>query len=437
MLLKLAAPNVVAAILMTTATFFDAWFVGRLGTEALASLALVFPFQTLIIMMAGGAIGGGVTSSISRALGAGNRDFAELVAWHAVLIAVGMAAFFAFALGFFARPVFAAMGGEGAVLDGAVAYARVGFGGGLALWLAWVMAAVIRGTGDTATPARAVLVTSVAQICLSGALTLGLGPFPALGVSGPATALILCNGLCGIYLIRHLLADRAAISLRAKPVSTVAFFDVMQVGGLGLINSTSIAASVVVVTGFVGTFGTEALAGYGLGSRLELMLVPLTFGVGGALTVAVGTNFGAGQFIRARQIALVGASAVFAVIGALGVTVALAPGLWLSLFTADPDAYRVGETYLKIVGPVYALFGFGQALYFASQGTGKLALPVLVGVLRLVVVACIGTAVIVWNGPLNALFFGVAIGFGIVGLGLGLCMKSRGWRPDHAGLTRL
>ena len=432
MLLRLAAPNVVATILTTATTFFDAWFVGRLGTEALASLALVFPFQTLVIMMAGGAIGGGVTSAISRVLGANAAERANAIAWHALLISLALAAVLALLFGAFAEPIFAAMGGDGAALAGAVLYARIAFGGGLALWLTWVVAAIIRGTGDTATPARAILVTCIAQIILSGGLTLGWGPLPALGIAGPATALIACNAVCAIYLLRHLLCGRAAVTLRAARVAWAPFADIMRVGGLGLINSASIAATVVIVTGFVGQFGTEALAGYGLGGRLELMLVPLTFGVGGALTVAVGTNFGAGQYARARTIALVGAGVVFLVISALGVIVALAPGLWLNLFTADPAALAFGETYLMIVAPAYALFGFGQALYFASQGTGRPALPVLVGILRLTFVSAVGATVVAFGGPHEMIFAAVAGGMFVIGVGMLLCLRSRAWQPEQA-----
>ena len=136
----------------------------------------------------------------------------------------------------------------------------------------------------------------------------------------------------------------------------------MKVGGLGLLNSLCIAMTVVVVTGFVGRYGTTALAGYGLGARLELMLVPMAFGIGGALTVTVGVNVGAGQFARARRFAWVGAGVTMIGTGAIGLVAALMPHIWLDMFTADPDAYAFGVKYLVIAGPFYGVFGAGQAL---------------------------------------------------------------------------
>jgi Na+-driven multidrug efflux pump len=199
------------------------------------------------------------------------------------------------------------------------------------------------------------------------------------------------------------------------------------------VNSSTIAVTVIIVTGFVARYGTEALAGYGLGSRLELMLVPIAFGVGGALTAAVGVNFGSGQFARARKIAWTGAGAVFAFTGAIGVLVAFMPGLWLNLFTEDAAAYTVGAMYLVIAAPLYGLFGGGMALYFASQGTGRVALPVLVGVVRLVVVSTFGALTVYFSWQINTFFVGVAVGLAVVGIGLALCMRSAPWCPDRVG----
>lgn len=428
---RLATPNVLAVAMTTAVTFADAWFVGRLGTAALASLALVFPFQTLMQMMAGGAIGGGTTSAVARAFGAGAIDRAESIAWHAVLIALALSGVFMIGLGQFARPIFALLGGEGAALDGAVAYARIAFGGAAATWLVFVISAIHRGTGDTATPARAIVTASAAQIVLSGALTLGWFGIPAMGVPGAAAAWVICQGSAAVYLAVYLLRNRGRVRLRPHALAWAPFRDIMNVGGLGLINSTCMAMNVVVVTGFVGRYGTEALAGYGLGARLELMLVPIAFGVGAALTAAVGVNVGGRQYARARRIAWVGAGVTMVLTGALGLCAAVMPHLWLDMFTADPDAYAFGVHYLAIAAPFYALFGGGQALYFASQGTGRMILPVIVTVIRFLAVAIIGSLAISFAWDITGIFIAVAIGLTIMGVGQALCLLGPGWREEQ------
>lgn len=428
MLWRLATPNVVAVALMTAVTFADAWYAGQLGTAALASLALAFPFLTLMQMMAGGAIGGGTTSAVARALGAGAIDRAESTAWHALLIALALSGVYMIVLGLFARPIFELLGGEGAALAGAVAYARVVFGGAAATWLVFVISAIHRGTGDTATPARAIATASVVQIFLSGALTLGWFGFQGLGVVGAATAWVVCQGSAAAYLAVHLFRGKGRLRLRPQALRWAPVRDIMTVGGLGLINSICMAMTVVVVTGFVGRYGTAALAGYGLGARLELMLVPIVFGVGAALTAAVGVNVGARQYARARRIAWAGAGVTLALTGLLGVCVALMPDLWLDLFiTADPDAYAFGVRYLAIAAPFYGLFGAGQALYFASQGTGRMVWPVVVTIIRFLTVATIGALAVSLAWDIAGLFIAVAVGLTIMGAGQALCVLSPGW----------
>ena len=230
---------------MTAVTFSDAWFVERLGTAALASLALACPFLTLMQMMAGG---------------------------------VTMSGLYMIVLGLIARPIFQLLDGEDAALSGAASFARVAFGGVAATWSIWVISAIYRGTGDTATPARAI-----------GA-ALGWFGLPALGVVGTAAALVICQGLAADYLVVLLVRGEGRIRLRQHAPRWAPVLDIMRVGGPGLINSICMAMTVVIITSLVGRYGTEALAGYGLGTRLELMLAPIAFGVGAALTAAVGAN---------------------------------------------------------------------------------------------------------------------------------------------------
>ena len=431
MLWKLGAPNVSAVVILTSVTVADAWFVGQLGTIPLASLAIVFPFQTMMQMMAGGAIGGGITSAVARALGRDRIDHAESVAWHAVLIGLAMSAVYIAGLAFAPEPIFAKLGGRGEVLEGAVRYAQIAFGGATTTWFLYVFAAILRGTGDTSTPARAIILASLLQIPLSGALTLGIGSIAGVGVIGPAIAIVICQGMAALYMLLHLLRGGASIGLRVHRIRWLPFADIMRVGGLGLINSLTIPATVLAVTGIIGQYGTAALAGYGLGSRLELMLVPIVFGIGGVLTAAVGANIGAGQHVRARQIAWSGACIAALVTGAIGITVTLMPGLWLGWFTADPKAFAFGALYLGLAAPFYGFFGGGQTLYFASQGTGRMLLPVLVGVLRFAIVAGIGWMAVAMSWDISVVFIAVSAGLVTIGVGLGLCLLTSAWRPSQ------
>ena len=433
MLARLAVPNVAAGAATTAVTFADVYFVGQIGTTALASLAIVFPFQTLMGMMSNGAIGGGVASSIVRALGGNSILKAENSAWHAIVIGIFMSLLYMIVLGVFSRPIFSLIIGPGDVLEGAVDYAQIVFNGAAIVWLAFMLSAILRGTGEMAIAANAIILASIFHIALSGALTLGWGPFPVLGITGPATAMIVSHGLVAIYLLTQVLGGKARINLRPHKFSWISVKDIMKVGGLGLINSTGLILTVIAVTAFVGRFGAEALAGYGLGSRLELTLVPLAFGVGAALTTAVGGNFGAGQFARARHIAWTGAGITFVATSIIGISIALFPGIWLDHFTADPEVYAIGVSYLVIAAPVYGIFGGGQTLYFASQGTGHMILPVIITYTRFLVVAGFGLAGAILDWNLTTIFIGVSLGLSIVGIGQVLnVLRGSAWNYDRS-----
>lgn len=425
---KLSAPNIVSNLLITLVTIFDAYFVAQLGTTALASLALVFPFQMLMQMFGNGAMGGGIASALSRALGRRDQARANAVAWHALLIGLVMSAVFVVVFVLFAQAIFTLLGGTDQALDGAVHYAYIAFGGATASWLFFTMFAICRGAGDMRAPAIALMISTVAQVTLSACLTLGLGLFPKLGVLGPAVALVACQGAAGLGLLIYVLRGHLAVRMKPSWPAWPPMADILRVGGLSMLNSITIVLAVVVVTGLIGRYGFQALGGYGLGSRLELMLVPIAFGIGGALTTAVGINIGAAQHDRARTIARTGGLIALGVFTPMGIALAIWPGLWLSWFTADPEPYQAGARYLHIVAPFYGVFVAGQVLYFASQGTGRMFLPVLVGVVRLVVVTMTGLITAGLGFDVGGIFGGVSAGMVTVGVGLWLCTKGPAWR---------
>lgn len=406
-ILALAAPNVLNVAMQSLVSVADGFFVGQLGsTAALAALALVFPAQMTLGMMSAGAMGGGISSSVARALGSGNKAAAEAAAAHALAIALGMATLFAIIFVGFGRLIFGALGGSGAALDGAEAFATILFLGCIVHWVANSMASVLRGTGDMKTPGLALVASAALQIPLAGALTLGWFGLPALGIRGPAVAAVISFAFAAVWMLSRLTGPKATVRLR-WPVDGFrwrAFRDILKVGAIACLVVLLTNGTVLIVTGLIGRQGDAAIAGYGIGSRLEYMLIPISFGVGAALTALVGTNIGARQHARARRLAWTGALMAGAVATAIGAVVAIWPDLWLGLFTTDAGALASGRHYLGIVGPVYGFFGVAMALYFASQGTGEMLWPVGANLTRITIAA---------GGSLLALD---TLGWGVSGL---------------------
>ena len=426
-LARLAAPGIALALFQIAVSVADMHFVGRLGTESLAGLALVFPMVMLLQMTSAGAMGGGVSSAVARAVGAGNPDAARKLVVHALVIALGSGLAFTLLLLGAGRGLYGLLGGRGAALEQALAYSQVLFAGAVLVWIANTLASLLRGSGNTLAPALALAGAALLQIPLSGALTLGWGPFPRWGIAGAATAYVVAFGLASLAMAScvwksALRPQRAHWRLEGR-----LFRDILRVGAISSISALQTVLTAVILTGFVARFGTAALAGYGVGVRLELLQVPIVFAIGQALVVMVGTNIGAGQGERAKKIAWIGTGAAALVCLAIGGSVAIYPALWIRIFSADPAVLEIGSQYMRIVAPLYPLFGAGMALYFASQGAGQMLMPVLAGTARLVLVVIGGMLVMQFGGPLAALFAVIALGLTAFGGFTGYAVYRARW----------
>lgn len=430
-LLRLAAPNVVVLVVQTAINVVEAYFVGWLGTDAIAGVSLVFPIVMLMQTMSAGGMGGGVASAIARALGAGRRTEASALVVHALVIALVMATLFTTGILAGGPALYRAMGGREGGLAAALLYSNVIFSGSVCFWLFNTLGSIVRGTGNMALPAAVTVGGGAVLLVLSPSLIFGVGPLPALGIAGAGLAVVTYYALGSAVLLAYLLSGRSLVtlSLRGVRLRRARFADILRVGAPGSLNTVQTNLTVVLLTGFVGTFGTSALAGYGMGARLEYLQIPLVFGMGSALVTMVGTNVGAGQLARARRVAWAGAAIAAAVTETIGLVGALVPGAWLGLFSADPEVLEAGATYLRIVGPTYGFFGLGLALYFASQGAGRLLWPVLAGFLRLLTAAA-GSALVVQGlgGGLPLVCGVMAASFVIFGTTLALATRTIAWR---------
>ena len=416
-LLRLGAPNVLVMLAQAAAGLIETYFVGRLGTDALAGMALVFPMVMLMQMTSAGALGGGIASAIARALGARRRDDANALVGHALLIATlfGLAFMLVVIVG--GRWLYTVMGGHGAALEAALAYSGWVFGGAVLIWWFNALSAVIRGTGHMAMPALVTVLGTVVLVPVSPLLIFGWGPWPGLGIVGGAVALLGFYAVGTVWLAAWLWAGRSALRPRLRGLvwRAALFADILRVGLLGMVSTVSTSLVIVIGTALAGAFGTAAIAGYGTATRLEYLLVPLVFGLGAPLIAMVGTCIGAGQRDRALRAAWTGAALAFAMTESIGLAAAAFPHAWLSLFDHDPAMLAAGSSYLRTVGPLYGFFGLGLVLYFASQGAGQLRWPVIGNLCRLGVATVGGLAAVHWGWGLAGVFVAQAVALMVYG----------------------
>ena len=430
-LLGLSGPTIVVLLVQTGVGVAETYFVSNLGTDALAGVALVFPALMLMQMMSNGGIGGGVSSAVARALGGGRRNDADSLVWHAIVSGAAFGAVFTAAEWLGGRWLFHIMGGNGDVLAAALGYGNVVFAGSILIWLTSLLAAALRGAGNVLVPAAVTLTGAIIVIPLSPALIFGWGPLPRMGVAGAGTAVICYYVVATATLLLYLRSRNSPLKLRIAAIEWRLLRDILKVGGLSSLSTVQINLTVAIVTGMVGRVGTDAVAGYGIASRLDYLLIPLGFGIGtGALTM-VGINVGAGNFERARRIGWIAGLFGAGVMEAIGVAAATAPHAWLGMFTSDPNVLATGTLYFHIVAPFYGLIGLGMLLYFAGQGAGQVFWPVIAGTARLAIAGVGGWIIVARLGlGLPTLFVAVACAAVAYGGGTAVAMLLGPWRAS-------
>jgi putative MATE family efflux protein len=428
-LLKLAIPNAIAMFGSTLVAVAETSYIGRLGTEPLAGIALVFPFVMLTQMMSAGAMGGGVSSAISRALGAGDRDRAATLALHAAMIGISAGLFFTVMMLTFGREFYSLLGGRGGVLEQSVQYSQVLFSGAMSIWLVNTLASVVRGTGDMRIPSVTLIGTAIVQVAVGGGLGLGLFGLPKLGMHGVAAGQLTAFSLGAIFLAWYLVSGRSRLQLNftAFRFQRDMFVDILKVGAVSCLSPLQTVLTILIFTKILAGFGTETLAGYGMGSRLEFLLTPIAFAFGVASVPMVGMAMGAGLVTRARQVAWTAGAAAGLTVGLVGLIVAIRPALWVSLFTSDAGVTAAASSYFALAGPAFGFFGIGACLYFSSQGAAKVGGPVLAGTARLLLVGIGGWWLASSGAPAWTLFALVGAAMVVYGLGTALSIRLTRW----------
>lgn len=426
-LVRLAVPNLVVNVLLIAVTpSVDAHFVGRFGLDALAGLALVFPLMMLMQQMANMAMGGAIAAAIARAIGGGRREDATSLVIHALAIAAGAAALFSAVFLIGGPAIYGLLGGRGPMLQAALEYSNMIFAGALAFWLLGALTSVVRATGQVAILAYVYVGAEVLHLALVPTLVFGLGPIPALGITGAGLATVISFVASSTALAWYLASGRTsvALSLRGVRFERRLFGEILRVGApmslAPVLNNVALAT----LTSYAGMLGAMPLAAFGAAVRLEYLLYPLNFGLGAAVLAMVGSNVGARQFERARRIAWVAVGLSACVMASVGVLAIAAPAFWIRLFSHDPAILAAATSYLAVVAVAYPFVAV-NTLMSAFQATRQPEWPLAAMTGRLLVVVLGGWIAI------------QALETGLVGLGVVTALGLATWGIVQAAAFHL
>ncbi|MDT0630466.1 MATE family efflux transporter [Rubrivirga sp. S365] len=384
-LLRLAGPVVLANVFQTLYQLTDTFWVGRLGAEAVAAVSFSFPVVFLFIAVAGGVTIAG-TILVAQAEGRGDARQVDYVAGQTYAIVLLLSVVLAGAGYALAEPLLRLMGADPNVLGMAAEYLRLSYLGLPFVFGYFVFQALLRGVGDVKTPLYIVGVTVLLNLVLDPLFILGWGPIPALGVAGAAASTIGTQGLAAAVGAWLLVSGRRPVRVRRGDLrpDLALVREIARLGFPASVDQAMRALGLTVLVTLVAGFGSDAVAVYGVGTRIfSFVLIP-ALGLGIATSTVVGQNVGAGQRLRARRTTAIGAWIAFGAMtaaGALGF--AFAEPLVAAFVPDEPAVIREGARFLRIMAPGWGLIGVQVVIGGGFSGAGRTYVSMLISIASL------------------------------------------------------
>ena len=377
---RLAAPTTLVMLVSAVSHVIYTVYVSRLGVDAIGAVSLVFPVSLLALTSMGGGIGAGVASAVARALGAGRPAAAAALAGEGLLLCVVLGVGFGLATLVGAPALFRLMGATGAVHEGATQFARVLFGGVVITFFSMMLDSVLRGEGNVRVPATWSVVSLLLQMVVTPVFMFTLG----LGLVGGALAMLACHLVCVLPRLRWIFGGRSLVrpTLRLAETKLAPTREILRVGIPAAASTSVNNIGLMTLTAVVTRLGDADLAAYGLGTRLDFVLMSFGYGVAAGVLTLVGMATGAQRADRVHAYTTRGTAVAVALLSVPGLLFYWWPGLWLGMFTDDPAVHAIGGQYFRTIGPSYPLLGASMVIAFAFQGLGRATLPLALTVLR-------------------------------------------------------
>ncbi len=384
-LIALAVPIIFANLLQTAYQLTDTFWVGRLGTDAVAAVSISFPIIFLIISLGGGLTMAG-TILVAQYKGKENKKAIDHLTSQTMLMVVLISIVLA-TIGYVLSPfLISLMGAKAAVFSSAVSYIKISFIGTIFMFIYMAFQSLMRGVGDVKTPMYIVLGTVLLNLILDPLFIFGYGFIPAFGVSGAAIASIGTQCLSAIIGIVLLLKGKHKIQLHLNDLKPdlVLIKKMFKIGFPASIEQSTRALGMTVMTSLVATFGTLTLAAYGIGSRiLSFVIIPAT-GLSMATSTLVGQNIGAGKTERAEKVTKLSALISFILLTIVGIIMFLFAKQISAIFIpGETETIQSSALFIKIMALTFGFIGVQMSLNGLFRGSGNTVISMVLSVVSL------------------------------------------------------
>ncbi len=380
----LAMPMLVGAILQNVQSLIDLFWVGRLGSHAVASVAMAATILMVLFPMLMG-LSTGTVALVARAVGAGNREEASRATGQSLMLAFVLGGLSGLIGWHYSTPLFHLLGAEPDIIETGSAYLRITLLGSFTVFVLFIGNAALQGAGDATTPTIIMAISNVVNIVLAPFLIFGIGPFPRMEVRGAALATVISQAVAAVLSLYVLFTGRTHLHLKLsqfKPDLDLSW-RILRIGipGLGQMLSRSLMSAVLMR--IVAICGTTAVAAYGVGMRFHMIILMPAFALGGAAATMVGQNLGAGKPDRARYAAWMATLIDVGIMVVSAIVIYVVAPVLIRVFNNEPEVIEIGTRYLRIVSPFYVFVALGVVLGRALNGAGDSLAPMIITVATL------------------------------------------------------
>jgi putative MATE family efflux protein len=385
-LLAMALPVLVGIFAMMGQGLIDAYFLGRVGHRELAAFAFSFPIIMIVTSVAIG-MGAGTSSVVARAIGAHDMRRARRLATDSLLLSFLITLGFCIVGVLTINPLFRLLGAPDDLIPLIRGFMLILYSGVPFVVVGMVGMASMRATGDTRLPSILMILGAVLNVVLDPIFIFGLGPIPALGLNGAAVAALLARSVIFIGALYLLRGRLNMISFnRPDPVELrKSWRDILHVGIPAAGTNAIVPIATAIITALIAGYGAEAVAGFGVASRIESLVLVMFYALSAVIGPFVGQNLAAGK--QARVLEALHLCMWFCVLsGLVGAgLLALASGFLPSLFSDNPGVTSVATLFLLIAPLGYGGYGLVMTINAAFNGLGQPMPGVVVSLMRTIV----------------------------------------------------
>ncbi len=378
-ILLLAVPMVLEMVLESLFAVVDVFWVGRLGSAAVATVGVTESLLSLVFAV-GMGLSLSTTAMVARRIGEKDPEGAAVAAVQAIVVGLAVSLAIGLPCFFYAPTLLRWMGAGPEIVSVGGGYARICLGGSFAVLLLFLNNAIFRGAGDAAIAMRLLWVSNIINLILDPCLIFGWGPFPKLGVTGAALATLIGRSLGVLYQFYRLMkgTERIRILARHIRVRLDVLWRLIRVSSTGILQFAIAHTSWIGLVRIVSTFGAAALAGYTIAIRIVIFVILPSWGLSNAAATLVGQNLGAGHPDRAEKAVWRTGFYNMIFLGLIGLFFVLFAERIVGLFITDPSVLRLAATCLRIISCGNIGYAYGMVMLQAFNGAGDTITPTIV-----------------------------------------------------------